>query len=147
MKEKILAALKAKFQGVNADILDRIAAMLAKTVTTEDQVTASVEGVTKDYIDVIEAYGDSRATEATQTAVGNYARRHGLKDGKPVAAEQNAGQGAKPGATPPSDGGGTAMPDWAKTLIDSNRKLAERLDRLGVAGRKVIHPRSHRYDL
>ena len=44
-------------------------------------------------------------------------------------------------------GCGTAMPDWANALIDNNRKLAERLDRLGVAGRKVIHPRSHRYDL
>lgn len=44
-------------------------------------------------------------------------------------------------------GCGTAMPDWANALIANNRKLAERLDRLGVAGRKVIHPRSHRYDL
>ncbi len=44
-------------------------------------------------------------------------------------------------------GCGTAMPDWANALIANNRKLAERLDRLGVAGRKVIHPRSHRCDL
>ena len=45
-------------------------------------------------------------------------------------------------------GCGTAMPDRAKTLFDSNRKLAERLDRLGAADYyKVIHPCSHRYDL
>ena len=44
MKEKILSALKTKFQGVSADILDRIATMLAKTATTEEQVTTAVEG-------------------------------------------------------------------------------------------------------
>lgn len=44
-------------------------------------------------------------------------------------------------------GCGTAMPDWANALIANNRMLAERLDRLGVAGHKVIHPRSHRCDL
>ena len=44
MKDRILAALKAKFSGVSADILDRIAVMLAKTVTTEEQVATAVEG-------------------------------------------------------------------------------------------------------
>ena len=127
MKEKILAALKAKFQGVNADILDRIAAMLAKTVTTEDQVTASVEGVTKDYIDVIEAYGDSRATNTQKTAVLNYERKYGLKDGEKVEkpAEQTK---TTPATTTPAGGGET--PAWAQALIDSNKQLTERLNRM-----------------
>lgn len=68
MKDRILAALKAKFSGVSADILDRIAAMLAKTVTTEEQVATAVEGVTEELINVIEGYGDSRATGAQKTA-------------------------------------------------------------------------------
>ena len=68
MKDKILAALKAKFSGVSADILDRIAVMLAKTVTTEEQVATAVEGVTEELINVIEGYGDSRATGAQKTA-------------------------------------------------------------------------------
>ena len=54
MREQILAALKTKFPGVSADILDRIATMLAKTATTEEQVTTAVEGVTEELINVIE---------------------------------------------------------------------------------------------
>jgi hypothetical protein len=36
MKQKILEALKAKFQGSNANVLSRIADKLAKTATTEE---------------------------------------------------------------------------------------------------------------
>ena len=68
MKDRILATLKAKSSGVSADILDRIAVMLAKTVTTEEQVATAVEGVTEELINVIEGYGDSRATGAQKTA-------------------------------------------------------------------------------
>ena len=93
MREFILKALKARFPGVNASVLGRVADMLAKTARTEEEATTAAEGVSQDLLNLIEAYGDSRATEATQTAVGNYERRHGLKDGKPVAAEQNTGQG------------------------------------------------------
>ena len=56
MREQILAALKTKFPGGSADILDRIATMLAKTATTEEQVTTAVEGVTEELINVIEGY-------------------------------------------------------------------------------------------
>ena len=81
-KEQLLEALKAKFEGVDASILNRVAGKLAKTVTSEEQVATAVEGVT--FQQVLESYGDSRATEATQTAVSNYEKRHGLKDGKQV---------------------------------------------------------------
>ena len=72
MKQKIFEALKAKFTGVNANVLNRIADKLAKTVTTDEQVATAVAGVTQELIEVIESYGDSRATEAQQTAVANY---------------------------------------------------------------------------
>ncbi len=125
MKERILAALKAKFTGVNADILDRIATMLAKTATTEEEVTTAVEGVTKDYIDVIEAYGDSRATNTQKTAVLNYERKYGLKDGEKVvkATEQTTTT-----TTTKTEGGDT--PAWAQALIDSNKQLTERLNKM-----------------
>lgn len=82
MKKQILEALKAKFQGVSEAILNRIADKLAKTVTTAEQVATAVEGVTIQQ--VIESYGDSRATEAQQTAVHNYETKYGLKDGVKV---------------------------------------------------------------
>ena len=67
MRKEILDALKAKFTGVSDAILGRIADKLAKTATTAEQVATAVEGVT--FQQVLESYGDSRATEAQQTAV------------------------------------------------------------------------------
>lgn len=128
MKETILAALKAKFPGVNADILDRIATMLAKTATTEDQATTAVEGVTKDYIDVIEAYGDSRATNTQRTAVLNYERKYGLKDGEKVVKPSE--QTTPPTTTTTTKAEGAETPAWAQALIDSNKQLTERLNRM-----------------
>lgn len=124
MKQKLFEALKAKFSGVDADILDRIATMLAKTVTDESGVTTAVEGVTQEFISVIEGYGDSRATGAQKTAVANYERKHNLKDGVKVAQQQ---QQQEP---PKNTEGGDDMPAWAKTLIESNQQLSERLNRL-----------------
>ncbi len=117
MKKKILEALKAKFEGVSETILDRIATKLAKTASTEDQVAAAVEGVTLQQ--VIESYGDSRATEAQQTAVRNYEAKYNLKDGKPEKID--GGEPNKGKATEPSGAEGT--PAWVKELTD-------RLDRL-----------------
>lgn len=123
MKQKLFEALKAKFSGVDADILDRIATMLAKTVTEESGVTTAVEGVTQEFISVIEGYGDSRATGAQKTAVANYERKHNLKDGVKVAQQQQQ-------EPPKNTEGGDDMPAWAKTLIESNQQLSERLNRL-----------------
>ena len=125
MKDRILAALKAKFPGVSADILDRIAAMKAKTVTSEEQVATAVEGVTEELINVIEGYGDSRATGAQKTAVLNYERKYGLKDGAKIAKED-----VKPATTTTPEGGGEQTPAWAQALIDSNKQLTERLNKM-----------------
>lgn len=130
MKQKILDALKAKFQGVNANVLDRIATKLAATVTTEEQVTTAVAGVTQELIDVIESYGDARATEATQTAVRNYETQHNLKDGKPVVAQPQGGAAGGASQVTPPAGGAEQTPPWAQALIDSNKQLTERLNRM-----------------
>lgn len=82
MKEKILALLTAKFEGVSKAILERIATKKAETVTTEEQATQLVEGLTLQ--SVLDSYADSRATEAAQTAIANYEKKNGIKDGKPI---------------------------------------------------------------
>lgn len=130
MKEKILSALKAKFQGGNANILNRIADKLVKTVTTDEQVTTAVAGVTQELIEVMESYGDSRATEATQTATQNYETKYGLKDGKPIAGgtEPQDVTGVTPTAT--LAGGTETVPAWAQQLIESNKELSERLNKM-----------------
>lgn len=117
MKKELLAALKAKFEGVNESILSRIADKLAKTTTKEEDVATAVSGVTIQQI--IEGYGDSRATEAQQSAVRNYEEKYGLKDGEKL-------QDPKPKLKPQEE----TMPEWAKKLVEENKTLSERLGRM-----------------
>lgn len=127
MKQLILNALKTKFAGVSEQILDRVATKLVQTVTTAEQVQTAVDGVT--FQQVLESYGDSRATQATQTAVHNYETKYGLKDGAKVQPEQQT-----PPATPPTPptGGGTdnTVAQALAELLEQNKKLNERLDRM-----------------
>ena len=134
MKEKILAALKAKFAASNANVLNRIAEKLAKTVTTDEQVATAVSGVTQELVEAMESYGDSRATEATQTATQNYEAKYGLKDGKPIdnggaAGGQQSGGTTVTTTTQPT-GGAETVPAWAQQLIESNKTLSERLNKM-----------------
>lgn len=121
MRQQILDALKAKFTGVSDKILGRIADRLAKTVTMQEQVATAVEGVTLQQ--VLDSYGDSRATEAAQTAVANYEAKYGLKDGKTVqkqttvVEDKNGDKG----------NGEEKIPAWAQALIESNKSLTEQV--------------------
>lgn len=99
MEQEILDALKTRFPGVDERTLRRIAANKAKTAKAEDNATTIAEGVTFQH--VLDNHGDFRATEATKTAVSNYEKTHGLKDGKQVqggAPESEPGGDTQPGA-------------------------------------------------
>lgn len=133
MKQQILTALKAKFVGVSDAILDRVATKLAQTVTTAEQVQTAVDGVT--FQQVLESYGDSRATQATQTAVHNYETKYGLKDGvkvTPPETQPPVVPPVTPPVTPPA-GGAEAVPAWAQALIDSNNSLKNELAQMKTA--------------
>ena len=103
MKEKILAALKTKFSGVDEAILSRIADKKATGVTDESQVNSIVEGIS--FQDVLQNYGDFRAGQAQTTSIANYEKKHGLKDGKPI-------ENPKPDPKPDE------KPDIAKLIAD-----------------------------
>ena len=127
MKQQILTALKAKFVGVSDAILDRVATKIAQTVTTAEQVQTAVDGVT--FQQVLESYGDSRATQATQTAVHNYETKYGLKDGvkvTPPETQPPVVPPVTPPVTPPA-GGAETVPAWAQALIESNNSLKNEL--------------------
>lgn len=111
MKNKILAALKAKFVGVSEPILNRIATKMAKTVTTDEEVTSSVEGVTLQF--VMDSNADFRANEASESAVSTYEKKHGLKDGLKA-------DGGKPKNKEPKDGddGSNQFEAFEKRLKD-----------------------------
>lgn len=130
MYQLILNALKAKFQGVSDAVLSRIANKLAKTVTSQEQVATSVEGVTLQQ--VIDSYADHRATEAQQTAVQNYESKYGLKDGAkvtPVTVQQQGGQPTGGQPTQPT-AGANETPEWAKQLIEQNKTLTDRIAKM-----------------
>ena len=131
MYQLILNALKAKFQGVSDAVLSRIANKLAKTVTSQEQVATSVEGVTLQQ--VIDSYADHRATEAQQTAVQNYESKYGLKDGEkvtPVTVQQQGGQPNTGGQPTQPTAGATETPEWAKQLIEQNKALTDRIAKM-----------------
>ncbi|MCM1079706.1 MAG: hypothetical protein NC344_10155 [Bacteroidales bacterium] len=109
MKEKILDALKTKFDGVEGKILEKLALKLAKTATTEADVKTAVDGVT--FQDVLTSYGDSRADDAQKTAVKNYEKKHGLKDGKAVKA-----------AKTDDDDDDPDEPSWFKAFRKANQE-------------------------
>lgn len=127
MKQQILTALKAKFLGVSDAILDRVATKLAQTVINAEQVQTAVDGVT--FQQVLESYGDSRATQATQTAVHNYETKYGLKDGVKVTSPEQQPPVVPPVTPPvtPPAGGAETVPAWAQALIESNNSLKNEL--------------------
>lgn len=120
MRKEILALLIAKFVGVSEQILSRIATNMAKTATTDEEVTSSVEGVTLQF--VIDSQADYRAHDATVNAVFNYEKKHGLKDGQKAAG----GESTTIEPNPKDDD----TPPWAKTLIEQGKTLNERMSTL-----------------
>jgi len=114
MKEKILEALKTKFTGVQDAILNRVAGKLSETVGSEDDVQGVVDSTT--FQQVLESYGDSRATEASRSSIANYESKYGVKNGKPFKGSEN------PQLNIPDE-----TPDWAKDLVRQNQELSAKI--------------------
>lgn len=127
MKQTILEALKQKFEGVSESILGRVADKIAKTATTPEEVSTSVEGMTLQSL--IDSYGDSRATEAQRSAVSNYERKHNLKDGQKVHTDGKSADDT---------------PDWAKALIEQNKLLQQRIS--SIEGEKAYASRKQQVE-
>lgn len=107
MKKFILDLLKTKFEGVSEDVLEGMAAKLAKTATTEEQATTSVEGVTIQK--VIESYTDRRVTQSVATAVENY--------------KKNNPQPEPPKPNDDNGNGNAQQDETLKALLDKFAKL------------------------
>ena len=137
MKKKLIDALATKFPGVDAKDLGRIADNLVrtKTLATDEDVNSAVEEVT--FADILKSYGDSRAAEASKTAVSNYEKKHKLKDGKPAEQTddddpddndsgngEGEGDGKKPKAKKPTE----KKDDDESALAALLKKLDAKLD-------------------
>lgn len=117
--EQILAGLQQRFPGVDTATLTRIATKKAEGVTDETEVNSIVEGIS--FSDVLQNYGDFRAGQAQTSAVTNYERKHGLRDGKPIEKAEEK-KVAEEKEEKKDD-----VPAWAQALIDSNKSLSEKL--------------------
>ena len=120
MKEKLLALLKTKLHGVEDAILLRIAEKRSAGVTDEDQLQTIADGI--GFSDVLNSYGDFRANGAVTSAVTNYEKKYGLKDGKPIQ-DPNPIQAPKLDPNPKKD----EIPGWAQQLIDQTKAATDSL--------------------
>ena len=133
IRDEIFALLKTKFDGVDDATIGRVADKLAKTAT---DASAAVDGCT--FAQVLEMYGDSRATEASLSAVRNYERKHGLKDGKAIEVQKQAQQQQN---AQPQDGnnGGGEFAELLRELKSQNELLKARLD--GIEAKSITKTR------
>ena len=120
--EKLLAALKTKFQGVEDAILQRIASKKAEGVTDESKVNSIVEGIS--FQDVLTSYGDYRADGAQKTAVSNYEKKHNIKDGKPIEEPKPQDPPTDPKPNEPQD----LAAQIAAALGTALKPLTDRMD-------------------
>lgn len=125
--DEIFALLKTKFEGVDDATIGRVADKLAKTAT---DASAAVDGCT--FAQVLEMYGDSRATEASLSAVRNYERKHGLKDGKVIEVQKQAQQ--QNAQQQDGDNGGGDVAELLRELKSQNELLKARLDGIEAKG-------------
>lgn len=82
MKQKLFEALKTKFLGVDAQVLDRIATKRAEGITDENQITSIIDGIS--FQDVLQSYGDFRAGDASTTSIKNYEKKYNLRESKTI---------------------------------------------------------------
>lgn len=150
LRKFILDALKKKFEGVDEKVLNRIARNAAKTVKSEDEATQFVEDYTIQQ--VIDSYSDSRVTES----ISSYEKKHGLKDGKPATTDDepdDVDDNKDPDKKPKKDDDdktdkdgknkGDDIPSWAKTLMENQQKMNERLD--GIEKGKAADVRKSKF--
>jgi hypothetical protein len=136
MKNKILESLKAKFQGVSEDLLSRIAEKLAKTANTDEEVETAVAGVT--FQQIIDSEADARATKATQSAVANYEKKYGLKEGR---KDDNGGNSKKEPKKKEGDDNGKT-PEWVESILKNQKDLADKLAQM--EGEKIASSRKQK---
>jgi myosin heavy subunit len=131
--EQILALLVAKFSGVRKDGLTQMARNISLLATTDTEVQALIDKLEVNKVtEIVKDYRtevDKEVTTATKTHETNLRKKYDLKD----KAEPDPEPGK--GKTPEGDD----TPAWAKSLLETNQKLTERLN--GLEAGKVKQTR------
>lgn len=140
MFELILKALKTKFPGVDAKILERIAKKKAETTTKEEEVKTVVDGVT--FQSILESEGDRRADEAQKTAVTNYEKKYKLKDGKPT--DEPAPKTTPSPTNQPTGEEDSEVMKMLKEIKEDNEQLRNELN--GFKSEKLGNQRKQQFE-
>lgn len=125
MKAKILVGLKTKYKtfGFSDKAFDGVADYLSKTVTEEGQIETAISGV-EGLLKVFQGDVDFVRNEKS----GLQKQLDELKN--------NPTPPVTPPATPPAE----ETPAWAQAILDQNKTLVERLDK--VDANKVLEQRN-----
>lgn len=125
MKEKILAALKTKYNnlGFTDKAFDGVAEYLSKTVTEEAAIEGAITGV-DGLLKAFQGDADKRVTEAVEKV---------KKETKPAEPKKTEEPKKPEEAKKPSE----EVPEWAKSLIESNKTLSEKLNTIDADKAKV----------
>lgn len=118
MNKIILEALTAKFEGVNAEILTRVADKLATKATTEEEAKALADSVS--FQDLLDRYADYRVQQASSKQP-----KPAPQEPKPAPAPQEPKQ--------PNESS-DVLPEWAKELkaeLESYKAQEANAKRLG----------------
>ena len=118
MNKIILEALTSKFEGVNAEILTRVADKLATKATTEEEAKALAEGVS--FQDLLDRYADYRVQQASSK--------------QPKPAPQEPKPAPAPQEPKPNNEHSEVLPEWAKELkaeLESYKAQEANAKRLG----------------
>lgn len=132
MKEEILALLVSKFAGVRKDGLAQLALMLSLQAANKEEATALVEKFTPEKVsDFVKDWRkdvDKEVSDANKTFEGTLKKKYDLVEKK---------EPVDPSKKDPNPDDQT--PAWAKVLIESNQKMAERLN--SIEGEKITTSR------
>jgi len=123
MKEKILALLKAKAAGVANEVLTGVAAWLAATVTTEEDIATAVDGVLP-LLTTLQSENDRRVTAFQQ-------------ENTTLKAEVDKLKGKAPKKT--DDPNPDDVPAWAQAMIDQNKTLLSQVEALKTENIGKLH--------
>lgn len=125
MKQKILEALKTKYAklGFGQKAFDGVADYLSKTVTKEEDIETAIAGV-EGLLKAFQSDADKTRTEKSEA-------ERKLAE---LEAKVKALGGAPDDKDEPDNKGGDDkdVPAWAKALVDANKALTERLNKLDV---------------
>ena len=126
MKEKILAFLKTKLNGVPDNFLLGVADTFSKTIKEEKDIeTVFSDGIIetlKFSATQLQVEGDRRATEAQKTALKNFQEKHGLdENGKPIEDPNKRGPGRPKKDVDPEE------PAWLTAFKEDQKKSYDEL--------------------